>query len=65
MSIQKAQTGVTGTNKMSPNLKSYAGLKSKINQLNNEEKKNNQKFKSRNDNRLKFSKVSWLGDTIE
>ena len=43
MSIQKAQTGVTGTNKMSPNLKSYAGLKSKINQLNNEEKKNNQK----------------------
>ena len=41
VNIQKAQAGANDTFKFSPNLKSINGLKSKINQMNNEEKKNN------------------------
>ena len=43
INIQKDQVGAADTNKFSPNLKSITGLKSKINQMNNEEKKNNSK----------------------
>ena len=41
VNIQKVQMGSNDTNKFSPNLRSIAGLKSKITQMNNEEKKNN------------------------
>ena len=41
VNMQKAQAGANDTFKNSPNLKSITGLKSKINQMNNEEKKNN------------------------
>ena len=41
VNIQKAQAGANDTFKFSPNLKSINGLKSKIVQMNNEEKKNN------------------------
>ena len=43
INIQKDQVGAADTNKFSPNLKSITGLKSRINQMNNEEKKNNSK----------------------
>ena len=41
VSIQSAQVGSNDTFQFSPNLKSITGLKSKIMQMNNEEKKNN------------------------
>ena len=52
INIQKDQVGATDTNKFSPNLKSITGLKSKINQMNNEEKKNNTKPNENNANSL-------------
>ena len=39
--IQNSQVGSKDTNKLSPNLKMIGGLKTKINQTNDEEKKNN------------------------
>ena len=41
INIQSSQVGSTDTNKFSPNLKSIIGLRTKINQMNEEEKKNN------------------------
>ena len=52
INIQKDKVGATDTNKFSPNLKSITGLKSKINQMNNEEKKNNTKPNENNANSL-------------
>ena len=46
VNMQKVQIGSNDTNKFSPNLKSITGLKSKISQMNNEEKKNNLNEKS-------------------
>ena len=43
VNMQKSQAGVNDSFKNTPNLKSITGLKSKINQMNNEEKKNNLK----------------------
>ena len=44
VNIQNAQAGSRDTNKFSPNLKSITGLKTKIEQMNEEEKKNDEKL---------------------
>ena len=68
VNIQSAQVGSTDTNKFSPNLKSITGLKTKINQMNEEEKKNNSninqklinlndKLKINNNNRFNNTRI--------
>jgi len=55
MLINTQKPGAIDTNKFSPNLQSYAGLKAKYNQMNLEEKKNNFNININNNNLISNS----------